>query len=169
MVVVVTLANCPENHKEIFSWVDVPVVGFVAKQMGHAVDAPGEVEGKGVSEYGTGEEGSPGTLAPEVPGHNGGHDEAEEYHGRYVDLSLDGADWVGQQVTDINALAFLANLWVFPHKQPAHVGKEEPSLGIVGVCIGFRELVVRTMITGPLNDVILEGHAVEDSKKDTQW
>lgn len=44
---------------------------------------------------------------------------------------------------------------MFAHQQPAAVGKEEAALGIVGISLCFWVLVVHSMVTRPLDDVIL--------------
>jgi len=50
MVVVVSLANCTEGDKEIFSWVDVLVIWLVAIEMSPTVDEPGYIQSYDVTE-----------------------------------------------------------------------------------------------------------------------
>lgn len=53
-------------------------------------------------------------------------------------------------------------------QQPANMRKEEAARGIVGIGIGFRVLVVHTMIAGPVVGGILEGNCIEDHQQHAQ-
>lgn len=46
------------------------------------------------------------------------------------------------------------------HQKPTHVGKEEAPIDIVRVGIRVRPFVVASMVPGPFDDVILEGHTI---------
>lgn len=45
---------------------------------------------------------------------------------------------------------------MLPHEEPSHVGEEEAAGRRVRVRVGVCPLVMRTMVTGPLDHVILE-------------
>lgn len=44
---------------------------------------------------------------------------------------------------------------MFANQQPADVGEEKAPFGVVGVCVGLRELVVDAVVPGPLVYVVL--------------
>lgn len=62
---------------------------------------------------------------------------------------------VGLQVGQVQLPAFFNHVRMLAHQQPANVGEEEPPLGVVGVRIRLGELVVDTVVPGPLKYVVL--------------
>ena len=74
--------------------------------------------------------------------------------------SLEGADRVVVEVTHVNGLPLRLHFGVLPHEQPAHVREEETSLRIVGISVRFWVLVMRPVVTWPLDDVILKDSIV---------
>jgi len=46
---------------------------------------------------------------------------------------------------------------VFPAQQPTNMGEEETTSGIMWISVGLRKLVMYTVITGPLYNVVLKG------------
>lgn len=72
-------------------------------------------------------------------------------------LSLESDDGVIQQIGEIQLSSLFYDVFVLAHKQPANVGEEEAPHSIVRVCICLGELVVDTVVPGPLIDVILQG------------
>lgn len=68
---------------------------------------------------------------------------------------------VGLQVGQVQLLAFFDYVGMLAHQQPADVGEEEPSRGVVGVGVSLRELVVDAVVPGPLEYVVLMGGGVQ--------
>ena len=69
---------------------------------------------------------------------------------------MERTDRVIDDVTDVNLLALDLDLLVLAEHEPAAVGEEEATLGIVRVCVGLRVLVVHAVVAHPLYDVILQ-------------
>ena len=57
---------------------------------------------------------------------------------------------------------------MLPHHQPSDVCEEEAPLGIVGVSIGLRILVMRSVISDPLQNVVLESKSVQNHENHSQ-
>ena len=74
----VALADRSKCHKEVLHRVDVLVIRLVAPQVSYAVHTPGGVQRKAVAQRAGDVEGRSDRLAPEVPGHDGGHNETED-------------------------------------------------------------------------------------------
>jgi len=70
-------------------------------------------------------------------------------------LSLEPDNRVIKQVSEIQFPPLLYDIPVLPHKQPANVGEEEAAAGVVWVRICLRVLVVHTVVSAPLIDVVL--------------
>lgn len=62
---------------------------------------------------------------------------------------------ISQEITDVQLPTILDDISVFPDKKPANVGKEESPLGIVGISIRLRVLVMYPVIPRPFENVIL--------------
>lgn len=71
-------------------------------------------------------------------------------------LSLEPDDGVVQQVSEIQFSPLLNDVPVLAHEQPADVGEEEATAGVVRVCVRLRVLVVHAVVSAPLVDVILQ-------------
>lgn len=71
-------------------------------------------------------------------------------------LSLESDNGVIQKISEIQLSSLFYDVFVLAHEQPADVGEEEATAGIVGVCICLRVLVVHTVVSAPLVDVILQ-------------
>lgn len=83
-------------------------------------------------------------------------------------LLLEHDDGIGNQITEVQAFAFLHHIGMFLAQQPANMGEEEATSGIMRIGISFRELVVDTMIAGPMEGGILEGDRIENDQNETQ-
>lgn len=59
-------------------------------------------------------------------------------------------------IRHVHQFAFAQNRRMFLHHKPTHVGKEKPTIWIMGVCMGFREFVMNPMVSNPLRNRILE-------------
>lgn len=70
-------------------------------------------------------------------------------------LPLKHYNLVSKQVTKLQLLAFLDNIRVFAHQQPANVSKEETPGSIVRVSISLRIFVVNPVVSSPFKDIIL--------------
>lgn len=70
-------------------------------------------------------------------------------------LSLEPDDGVIQQVSEIQFPPLLYDVPVLAHEQPADVGEEEATAGIVRVRVRLGVLVVHTVVSAPLVDVVL--------------
>ena len=73
---------------------------------------------------------------------------------KYV-LSLKSTDWITSDVTDVDQSALGLDLGVFARHQPAAVGEEETTLGVVRVGVGLRVLVVHAVVAHPVDDRVL--------------
>lgn len=62
-------------------------------------------------------------------------------------LALESYNRVAHQIIHTNLFAFLDHFGVLAHQEPANVGKEEAASRIVRIGIGFRVLVVDSVIT----------------------
>lgn len=60
-----------------------------------------------------------------------------------------------QNIAHVDLGALLPHLRVLLHHQPADVGEEEPSPGVVGISRGLGELVVDTVVADPFVDCVL--------------
>lgn len=79
--------------------------------------------------------------------------------GEIIDLlSLVDDNRVLKQVAHVYSFASANNFGVFLAEKPADVREKESSVGVVGVGIGFAELVMHPMITTPFVDVVLYLH-----------
>lgn len=72
-------------------------------------------------------------------------------------LSLEPDNRVIQQVREIQFPPLLYDVPVLAHEQPANVGEEEATAGVVRVRVCLRVLVVHTVVSAPLVDVVLHG------------
>ena len=72
------------------------------------------------------------------------------------------------QVTEVNRFTAFDHFGALFHHQPADVGKEEASLDVVRVAVGFRELVVSPVVTAPVEEVILCGACVQNGEQHTK-
>lgn len=84
-------------------------------------------------------------------------------------LLLEHDDGILLQVGHVNQFALGLNFWVLADQQPTHVGEEESPGGVVriGVCVG--ELVMHSVVAGPLVDGVLECDGLQDHKEDAEW
>jgi len=73
------------------------------------------------------------------------------------------------EISEVYVLALGADVWVLFDHEPAHMCEEEPTTSIMGVSLGLGELVVDSVVTGPLDQIILEGNAVAEHKEDSEW
>lgn len=70
-------------------------------------------------------------------------------------LLLEHDDGIRFQVGHIDRLSFFLDHDMFSGHEPTHVGEEEASLGVMGVRVGLRVLVVNSVISRPLVDAVL--------------
>ena len=80
-------------------------------------------------------------------------------------LSLEHNNGISSNVIHGNPFPFRVDIPVFLDKQPAHVGKEEPSVGIVGVSVSVGKLMVDSMVPDPFIDVVLQSHGLAYHQK----
>ena len=73
-----------ERDKLVLPGVDELVEGPISPHVSRAVDQPGGVQHQGVPQHRRDEVGYPQGLAPQVPRHRHGDEEAHEQHGRLV-------------------------------------------------------------------------------------
>ncbi len=83
-VVYIRRTYSAEGDKSVLPRVDFAVIGPVSPHVRGAVDQPGGVEHKRVSEEGRDEIRHPQRLAPHVPRHERRHEEAHQQHGHLV-------------------------------------------------------------------------------------
>lgn len=84
-------------------------------------------------------------------------------------LLLEHQDGIGTQIGSINTLSLGLDLWMLLAQQPANVREEEATSSVVWISIGFRVLVMYTMIARPMVGGILEGDCIENNQNHTQW
>lgn len=70
-------------------------------------------------------------------------------------LLLESHNRILHNVVHADLTALLDDLGMLSHQQPANVGKEESAVGVVGISVSLRILVVNSMIASPLVNVIL--------------
>ena len=135
----------------VLRWSNVLVIRLHSEEVSGRVDQPSEMEdsdipGKGVEVAGVPDDGHEvgggEVLAPEQVGNEGGQDEAGHEEALDVVAVLEHEVGVLLEVGHVDGLAGLHDGGVLPNQQPAHVGEEEASVGIVGVGHGLAALVV---------------------------
>merc|ERR1719431_203935 len=72
------------------------------------------------------------------------------------------------QIAEIYLPPFLLHLRVFSTEQPANVRKEKAPVRIVGIGVGLRILMMNPMISGPLDNVILQRGSLKDNENETE-
>lgn len=75
-------------------------------------------------------------------------------------LLLELQDGIAFQVAHVNFLSLLQNFRVLLAHQPSHVGEEKTSSRVVRISIRVRELVMNSMVPGPLQDWLLPSHCL---------
>lgn len=81
-------------------------------------------------------------------------------------LSLEPDNRVIQQVSEIQFPPLLYDVPVLAHEQPANVGEEEATAGVVRVRVCLRVLVVHTVVSAPLVDVVLHRKAWRGERRE---
>lgn len=64
-------------------------------------------------------------------------------------------DRVCQDIAHVDSSALLEDQWVLLQHQPSNVGKEEAAIGVVRIGIGFRVLMMNSMISDPIVKCVL--------------
>lgn len=90
-------------------------------------------------------------FVPEQHWNGDGQHKAHNWHQKHVVLVLEPDDGVCVQIGNVDFLPLLNDARVLAHQQPSHVGEEEPALGVMGISVCFRELVMDAMVSGPFN------------------
>lgn len=114
--------------------------------MCNAVHEEGHIEGPGEAHIEVDPERHPEIFLPEVPRYHDRQNDRDEREKRYIVFALEHDDSIGLQVGHIDDLTLLDNLWMRCQEQPANVGKEEASLGIMWICVRLREFVMYSVI-----------------------
>jgi len=166
MVVVPSLSTGTETHEDVLTRVNSLIVGSLTPEVSGTVDEPGAVEGPAVPHEGTDEEGCPELLSPAVHGDGSGQEETDQEDQLQVMSSLELQQGVLVEISEVDILALDADVWVLFDHEPAHMCEEESATGIMGVSLGLRVLVVNSVVTGPLDQIILEGDAVAEHEED---
>lgn len=135
VVIVEALAYCTEGYKSVLPGVDAFVIRSVAPHVSGTVDQPCGVEYHRVPQQGGDEVGHQKGLAPKVPRHHGGDEEAHDHHGRLVVFPLKHYDFVSIEIFQLQLASLLDDVGVFADQEPADVREEEPSFGVVRVCV----------------------------------
>lgn len=99
-------------------------------------------------------------LVPEVARDDCGDDEAHDGHQYHVVFLLELEHRITVQVGQINTFALRLDVRMFATQQPAHVREEESTLGIVRIRLCLTELVMDTVISGPVNNSVLCTHRI---------
>ena len=124
-------------------------------------------------------------LAPEQVGDEGGQDVTGHKEALGVVAMLEHEVGVLLKVGHVDGLAGLHDCRVLPHHQPTHVGKEEATVGIVGISHGLTALVVEParkykkdgapskdlvvpVVAAPGVDRVLAGHGVRHQQQHAQ-
>lgn len=89
---------------------------------------------------------------------------AEEHNLLLMELD----DGVVVDVAHVKHATFSQHFRMLIHHKPADVSKEEASIRIVGIGIGFGEFVVHTMVANPFVDRILTGQCKAQHQNHTQ-
>ncbi len=132
--VVPALAHAEEGHDRVLRRVAVGVVRVVSEQVGGGVHQPGVVPHKDAAQGSGHPVAAPEVLSPEHTG-DGGEHEAHEQREPGVQRSLEGHHGVVLQVREVELSACFTDIFVLLDVEPANVGKEETSFGIVRVGI----------------------------------
>lgn len=122
------------------------VVRFVAVHVCNAVHEEGHIEGPGEAHIEVDPERHPEIFLPEIPRYQDGQHDRDEREKRYIVFALEHDNSVGLQVRHIDNLTLLDNLWMRCQKEPANVGKEETSLGIMWIRVRLGELVMYSVV-----------------------
>ena len=123
------------------------------------------MEGHHVSEDPGDQEGEQQSL-PGQPGVQEGWRQKREYqHQRKVEPPLERQDRISLQVRNVDELSLTDDLRVLATHEPTAVREEEPAVRVVRVRVRLRKLVVRAVVAGPLDDVVLEGGGVEERQE----
>lgn len=120
-----------------------------------AVHRPGEVQAGHVAEDALMHEGMVPRLTPEVDGNHGGQQETEEDLQQDEMFLMETHHRIGQNVTHIDLSAATQHIRMLQHHKPTDVGEEETAICIVRISIGFRILVMHTMIAHPIVQGVL--------------
>merc|ERR1719209_325713 len=68
------------------------------------------------------------------------------------------------QIRKIDLLSLLFHFGMLSTKQPADVSKEKAPVGIMRICVSLGILVMNPVISGPLDDVVLQGGGLEEDE-----
>lgn len=80
-------------------------------------------------------------------------------------LSVEQKCWIVFQVTHVDFCSELLHIRMLLDEQPAAVREEKAALRVVRVGVGVCELVVNSMISNPLYDVLLRRQRLQEDKK----
>lgn len=83
-------------------------------------------------------------------------------------LFLEADNWILQQVAHLDTGSPDQDVRVLLHHEPAHVTEEESPFRVMRISVCLTELVVNTMITAPLVNVILTGRRLHDHEEDPE-
>ena len=164
--VVPSLPDGAEGHDGVLGGVAEQVVGVVPHEVGGAVDQPGEVQDDAVAQGPSDEESVPEVLPPEVLGDLGGHDVAHVEGEPGIALLLEHDGGIVEKVGEVEVPPRLDDVWVLLDEEPPHVREEEAPGGVVRVGGGLGELVVDTVVAGPVPDGALVSYGVDKHEEE---
>lgn len=79
---------------------------------------------------------------------------------RECSLSLEDENWIVEKIREVELGSLFLDLWVLADQEPSHVSEEKSTGSVVRVSIGVGPLVMATVITSPLDHVILQKNQV---------
>lgn len=123
--------------------------------MGSTIHGPGKVQGVYITEDALHHKANIPILAPEVNGNYGRNYKAKQHFQQNEIFLMETHDRIGQNVTHVQLTTTFQHLGMFVHHQPAHVSEEKASIRVVRISIGFRILVVNSVIAYPIVQAIL--------------
>lgn len=140
----ITFAVCDQGSDEVVSGGVLVVKGSIAKPVGQRVDT----EGRMVNEEESASAGVEETAAPVSPTKTcncHGHDETHDENERNVVLVLPSHYGALVEIADVRITDLASG---FP-EHPANVGPPEALVSVVGVEVGVRVAVMRSMAARP--------------------
>ncbi|GMT22773.1 hypothetical protein PFISCL1PPCAC_14070, partial [Pristionchus fissidentatus] len=168
--VVSALSCCLDIRPDGFDGRDGRIVRLVPEHVSGGVDQECGVECEDVSEHAGDVEGDERRLSPEVDGDESGKNEADECGKGKIVPSLECKNGVVVEVGDVDLRSHFLQFLTLSRQQPSDVRVEESPLGVVRVGLGVCPFVMTTMVSRPLDHVVLmrecaESHEEESSRK----
>lgn len=163
-----SLSESNQRDEPVISWEDILVEGSGSEHVANRVDAPSRVQGTDVSQARQSHKVVEESTSNEDHTEDGWKNEAHECRKKVVVLFLEHNDLISHKILHVNKSSLFNELIRFLNQEPANVREEEPSGHGVWVQLGIAELVVKSVISGPVEDRSLEGHGVTDHQEPLQ-